>query len=95
MSAEVGQFSRWGRGARPTRRVREEYRVYFDRNATKNGAKRSGSGGMDRRPNAAWVLPQAVKTGAAPPGILSSSAAEGGYNGQASCRQAMSQNIHS
>ena len=73
--------------------------MYFDRNATKNGAKRSGSGGMDRRPNAAWVLPQAVKTGAAPPGILSSSAAEAsaeaGYNGQASCRQAMSQNIHS
>ncbi len=61
VSAEVGQFSRWGRGARPTRRVREEYLVYFDRNATKNGAKRSGSGGMHRRPNAAWVLPQAVK----------------------------------
>ncbi len=60
VSAEVGQFSRWGRGARPTRRVREEYRVYFDRNATKNGAKRSGSGGMHRRPNAAWVLPPAV-----------------------------------
>ena len=35
--------------------------MYFDRNATKNGAKRSGSGGMHRRPNAAWVLPQAVK----------------------------------
>ena len=47
-------------GVRPTRRVREEYRVYFDRNATKNGAKRSGSGGMHRRPNAAWVLPQAA-----------------------------------
>ena len=61
VSAEVGQFSRWGRGARPTRRVREEYLVYFDRNATKNGAKRSGSGGMHRRPNAAWVLPPAVK----------------------------------
>ena len=38
VSAEV-----W-RGARLTRRVREEYLVYFDRNATKNGAKRSGSG---------------------------------------------------
>ena len=49
------------RGARLTRRVREEYRVYFDRNATQNGAKRSGSAGMDRRANAAWVLPQAVK----------------------------------
>ncbi len=36
------QFSRWGRGARLTRRVREEYRVYSDRNATQNGAKRSG-----------------------------------------------------
>ena len=35
--------------------------MYFDRNATKNGAKRSGSGGMHRRPNAVWVLPQAVK----------------------------------
>ena len=35
--------------------------MYFDRNATKNGAKRSGSGGMHRRPNAAWVLPQAVQ----------------------------------
>ena len=48
-------------GARLTRRVREEYRVYFDRNATQNGAKRSGSAGMHRRSNAAWVLPQAVK----------------------------------
>ena len=67
VSAEVGQFSRWGRGARPTRRVREEYLVYFDRNATQNGAKRSGSGGMHRRPSphrenwAAWVLPPAVE----------------------------------
>ena len=121
VSAEVGQFSRWGRGARLTRRVREEYRVYFDRNATQNAAKRSGEqpvveptgaprparrpvdkareggipgvfrpkrnderreatrfsrdgspaerrvgfttgclAGMDRRSNAAWVLPQAV-----------------------------------
>ena len=34
VSAESGQFSRWGRGARLTRRVREEYPVYFDRNAT-------------------------------------------------------------
>ena len=49
------------RGARLTRRVREEYLVYFDRNATQNGAKRSGSDGMDRRSNAAWVSPQAVK----------------------------------
>ncbi len=73
MSAEVGQSSRWGRGARLTRRVREEpppgelARVYFDRNATKNGAKRSGSGGMHRRPSphrenwAAWVSPPAGK----------------------------------
>ena len=36
--------------------------MYFDRNATKNGAKRSGSDGMHRRPNAAWVLPQAVNS---------------------------------
>ena len=54
-------------GVRLTRRVREEpppgelARVYFDRNATQNGAKRSGSAGMDRRPSphrenwAAWV----------------------------------------
>ena len=61
VSAESGQSSWWGRGARLTRRVREEYRVYFDRNATQNGAKRSGSAGMDRRSNAAWVSPQAVK----------------------------------
>ena len=52
------------RGARLTRRVREEYLVYFDRNATQNGAKRSGSDGMDRRSNAAWVSPQAVKAAA-------------------------------
>ena len=57
MSAEVGQFSRWGRGARLTRRVREEpppgelARVYSDRNATMSGAKRRGSAGMDRRPS--------------------------------------------
>ena len=43
------------RGARLTRRVREEYLVSFDRNATMSGAKRRGSAGMDRRPNAAWV----------------------------------------
>ena len=78
VSAEAGQFSRWGRGARLTRRVREEpppgelARVYFDRNATQNAAKRSGSAGAptgrtgDRRSSphrenwAAWVLPQAV-----------------------------------
>ena len=35
--------------------------MYFDRNATQNAAKRSGSAGMDRRSNAAWVSPQAVK----------------------------------
>ena len=50
------------RGARLTRRVREEYRVYFDRNATMSGAKRRGSAGMDRRSNAVWVLPQAVSS---------------------------------
>ncbi len=66
VSAEDGQSSRWGRGARLTRRVREEpppgelARVYFDRNATQNAAKRSGSAGMDRRLNAASVSPQAV-----------------------------------
>ena len=37
--------------------------MYFDRNATQNGAKRSGSDGMDRRSNAAWVSPQAASTG--------------------------------
>ena len=58
--AVVG-FSRWGRGARLTRRVREEYRVYFDRNATMSGAQRRGSAGMDRRSNAVWVLPQAAR----------------------------------
>ena len=48
VSAEAGQFSRWGRGARLTRRVREEpppgelARVYFDRSATMSGAKRRG-----------------------------------------------------
>ena len=42
VSAETGQFSRWGRGARLTRRVRKEYRVYFDRNATMSGAQRRG-----------------------------------------------------
>ena len=35
--------------------------MYFDRSATQNAAKRSGSAGMDRRSNAAWVSPQAVK----------------------------------
>ena len=40
-------------GARLTRRVREEYRVYFDRNATQSAAKRRGSAGMHRRSNAA------------------------------------------
>ena len=66
------QFSRWGGGARLTRRVREEpppgelARVYFDRNATQNGAKRSGSAGMHRRASphrenwAAWVSPPAA-----------------------------------
>ena len=54
MSAEAGE------AARVTRRVREEYRVYSDRSATMSGAQRRGSGGMHRRPNAAWVLPQAV-----------------------------------
>ena len=34
----------------------------FDRNATMSGAKRRGSAGMDRRLNAAWVLPQAANT---------------------------------
>ena len=47
-------------GARLTRRVREEYRVYFDRNATQSAAKRRGSGGMHRRSNAAWVSLQAA-----------------------------------
>ena len=42
VSAEAGQFSRWGRGARLTRRVREEYRVYSDRNATMSGAVQPG-----------------------------------------------------
>ena len=50
-------------GVRLTRRVREEYRVYFDRNATMSGAQRRGSGGMDRRPNAAWVSSPAVWAG--------------------------------
>ena len=67
VSAESGeaQFSRVG--ARLTRRVREEYRVYFDRNATPSAAKRQfsrwggGSGGMDRRSNAARVSPQAAQ----------------------------------
>ena len=75
VSAEAGQFSRWGRGpvlpvgVRLTRRVREEpppgelARVYFDRSATMSGAQRRGSGGMDRRPNAAWVSLPAVWPG--------------------------------
>ena len=56
-------------GARLTRRVREEYLVYFDRNATQSAAKRRGSAGMHRRSSphrenwAAWVSPQAVKSG--------------------------------
>ena len=33
------------RGARLTRRVRKEYRVYFDRNATMSGAQRRGQPG--------------------------------------------------
>ncbi len=37
--------------------------MYFDRNATQSAARRRGSGGMHRRSNAAWVLPQAVKAG--------------------------------
>ena len=51
VSAESGQFSRWGRAARLTRRVTEEpppgelARVYFDRNATMSGAKRRGQPG--------------------------------------------------
>ena len=49
------------RGARLTRRVREEYRVYSDRNATMRAAKRSVSAGMHRRSNAARVSLQAVK----------------------------------
>ena len=41
--------------------------MYFDRNATQNGAKRSGSAGMDRRASphrenwAAWVSPQGAE----------------------------------
>ena len=67
VSAETGEAV----GVRLTRRVREEpppgelARAYFDRNATQNAAKRSGSAGMDRRSNAAWVLPQAVNRGRA------------------------------
>ncbi len=69
VSAEAGeaQFSR--RGARLTRRVREEpppgelARVYFDRNATMSDAKRRGSAGMDRRQNAVRVPLQAVWPG--------------------------------
>ena len=75
VSAESGQFSRWGRAARLTRRVTEEpppgelARVYFDRNATMSGAKRRGQAGMDRRPSphrenwAAWIASQAVWPG--------------------------------
>ncbi len=75
VSAEAGQFSRWGRDARLTRRVREEpppgelARVYSDRNATMSGAQRRGSAGMDRRPSphrenwAAWVPSPAVWPG--------------------------------
>jgi len=35
--------------------VREEYRVYSDRNATTRAARRPGSAGMHRRSNAAWL----------------------------------------
>ncbi len=69
VSAEAGQFSRWGRGARLTRRVREEpppgelARVYSDRNATMSGAQRRGSAGMDRRLNAARVSSPVVWPG--------------------------------
>ncbi len=65
------------RGARLTRRVREEYRVYFDRNATMSGAKRRGSAGMHRRSNAGWVSPQAVKpaTGWSVPGAMAAGSA--------------------
>ena len=63
VSAASGQFSRWERGARLTRRVRQEYRAYSDGNATTSTAKRGGSGGMHRRSNAACVLLQAVGTG--------------------------------
>ena len=57
VSAESGQFSRWGRGARLTRRVREEpppgelARVYSDRNATHERRKAAvlPAGGRFRR----------------------------------------------
>ena len=50
------------RGARLTRRVREEYRVYSDRNATMRAAQRPVSAEMHRRSNAARVSPQAVNS---------------------------------
>ena len=59
VSAEAGQFSRWGRGARLTRRVREEYRVYFDRNAERSEAEWFSRDGSPVE--AAWVLPQAAR----------------------------------
>ena len=47
-----------------TRRVREEYLVYFGTETpTMSGAKRRGSAGMDRQPNAAWVSLPAVWPG--------------------------------
>ena len=55
VSAERGRSSRWGRGARLTRRAREEpppgelARVYFDRSATMSRAERGSSAGMHRR----------------------------------------------
>ena len=36
--------------------------MYFDRNATQNEPKASGSGGMDRPPNAARLCPQAASS---------------------------------
>ncbi len=39
------------RGARLTRRAREEYRAYFDRSATMSAFERRGSAGMHRKPS--------------------------------------------
>ena len=66
-----------GRGARLTRRVREEYLVYFDRNATMRAAKRSVSGGMHRPSNAARVSPQAANVRVRSGGPMSPSDARG------------------
>jgi hypothetical protein len=41
--------------------VREEHRVYFDRNATQSVSERRGSGGMHRRSNAPGLFSQAVQ----------------------------------